>query len=98
MTSSTSILDEWPVGLRFLPTDEELINHYLKHKMRGNESEVRAIREVDVCKWEPWDLPDLSEMKSKDHQWFFFSLRELKYSNSNRSNRTTRDWLLESHW
>jgi hypothetical protein len=46
-----------PVGYGFRPTDEELVNHYLKFKMLGEDSQVSDIAEVDVCKWEPWDLP-----------------------------------------
>jgi len=47
-----------PVGFRFRPTDEELVNHYLKNKLLRNDSIVNnVIADVDVCKFEPWDLP-----------------------------------------
>ena len=49
-----------PVGFRFQPTDEELVGHYLKHKLMGDNSLVEIIAEVDVCKHEPWDLPGIS--------------------------------------
>uniref|UniRef100_A0A2N9J7G1 NAC domain-containing protein n=1 Tax=Fagus sylvatica TaxID=28930 RepID=A0A2N9J7G1_FAGSY len=78
-----------PVGYRFHPTDEELINHYLRLKMLGKDSQVQDIAEVNVCNWEPWQLPDLSVIKSDDLEWFFFCRRNLKYSRSSRSNRAT---------
>jgi hypothetical protein len=54
---SRTRMESMPVGYRFHPTDEELVNHYLKRKMLGQDSQVSEIAEVDVCKYEPWDLP-----------------------------------------
>ena len=50
------ILKLLPVGCGFRPTDEELVNHYLKLKIQGKDSEVQIIPVVDVCKSEPWEL------------------------------------------
>lgn len=57
MEDIISILDHLPVGFRFRPTDEELVNHYLKHKLLGDDFSVHFIPEIDLCKVEPWDVP-----------------------------------------
>ncbi|CAL5408041.1 unnamed protein product [Camellia sinensis] len=65
-------LNALPVGYRFSPTDAELINHFLSSKITGNQEVVTQIREVDLCKFEPWDLPAMSLIETNDDKWIFF--------------------------
>uniref|UniRef100_A0A803PXP8 NAC domain-containing protein n=1 Tax=Cannabis sativa TaxID=3483 RepID=A0A803PXP8_CANSA len=75
-------------GFRFSPTDEELISFYLKKKMEGSEKSIEVITEVEIWKYEPWDLPAKSVIPS-DSEWFFFSPRGRKYPNGSQSRRAT---------
>ncbi|KAK9734596.1 hypothetical protein RND81_04G150600 [Saponaria officinalis] len=75
-------------GFRFSPTDEELILYYLKKKLDGFDKCVEVIPQVDICKFEPWDLPAKSIINS-DQEWFFFSPRGKKYPNGSQSKRAT---------
>ena len=45
-----------PPGFRFHPTDEELLNYYLKKKVSFQKFDMEVVREVDLNKIEPWDL------------------------------------------
>ncbi|XP_077233686.1 uncharacterized protein LOC143875989 [Tasmannia lanceolata] len=78
-----------PLGYRFHPTDQELVNGYLNPKNQGLKSKEEMIAEVDVCKCEPWDLPGKSLIPTNDLEWFFFSPCNRKYPNGHRSNRAT---------
>ncbi|KAL6128470.1 hypothetical protein ACLB2K_071825 [Fragaria x ananassa] len=83
-----------PVGYRFHPTEEELVNHYLKMKIHGeNESEINQIIPfIDLCEHEPAELPGLLGSETEDHdmEWFFFTRNAYKYNKSCRSNRSTK--------
>lgn len=47
-----------PPGFRFHPTDEELILHYLRKKVASMPlPAVSIIAEVDIYKFDPWELP-----------------------------------------
>jgi hypothetical protein len=50
-------LTNQPCGVRFSPTDEELVQLYLRPKISGNDEEVGFIREVNFFKREPRELP-----------------------------------------
>lgn len=44
-------------GFRFHPTDEELVEYYLKNKIQQKSLPVQLIIQLDIYKYEPWDLP-----------------------------------------
>lgn len=48
-----------PPGFRFHPTDEELIVHYLINQTQSRSCPVPIIPEVDIYKFDPWELPGL---------------------------------------
>nr|XP_048329435.1 NAC domain-containing protein 83-like isoform X2 [Ziziphus jujuba var. spinosa] len=73
-----------PPGFRFQPTDEEIIFQYLRRKVFCCPLPACIIPEINVCKYDPWDLPgDLGQER------YFFSNKEAKYRNGKRTNRTT---------
>uniref|UniRef100_A0A0V0GP18 Putative ovule protein n=1 Tax=Solanum chacoense TaxID=4108 RepID=A0A0V0GP18_SOLCH len=48
---------ELPAGFRFHPTDDELVQHYLCRKCAGQPIAVSIITEIDLYKFDPWQLP-----------------------------------------
>jgi hypothetical protein len=77
------------IEIRFAPTDVELVLYYLKRKICEKRFELDIIRDVDVYKWDPEELPELSPLES-DWQWYFFSPGDRRYHTGARSNRATR--------
>lgn len=77
-------------GFRFHPTDEELVCFYLKRKLARNlPSCFDHLAVIDIYKFEPWDLPSLSKLKTKDLEWYFFTVLDKKYGHGIRTNRAT---------
>ncbi|KAI3457492.1 hypothetical protein Pfo_014155 [Paulownia fortunei] len=74
-----------PPGFRFHPTDEELVVHYLKKKAASAPLPVAIIAEVDLYKFDPWELP--AKAIFGEQEWYFFSPRDRKYPNGARPNR-----------
>ncbi|KAK7316846.1 hypothetical protein RJT34_00601 [Clitoria ternatea] len=74
-----------PPGFRFQPTDEELVFQYLKCKIFSSQLPASIIPEINVSKYDPWDLPG----NCGEQERYFFSSKEAKYRNGNRMNRTT---------
>ncbi|KAJ4967433.1 hypothetical protein NE237_019282 [Protea cynaroides] len=76
---------ELPPGFRFHPTDEELVMHYLCRKCASQSIAVPIIAEIDLYKYDPWQLPGMALYGEKE--WYFFSPRDRKYPNGSRPNR-----------
>ncbi|KAM5580100.1 transcription factor JUNGBRUNNEN 1-like [Rosa sericea] len=80
-------------GFRFHPTDEELVGFYLPVKVEKKKISTRTstrldqlIRQIDIYKYDPWDLPIST---AGDKECYFFCRRGRKYRNSIRPNRVT---------
>jgi len=50
-------VDDLMPGFRFHPTDEELVGFYLKRKIQQKSLPIELIKQVDIYKHDPWDLP-----------------------------------------
>lgn len=84
-SSTGSQQPQLPPGFRFHPTDEELVVHYLKKKAASAPLPVTIIAEVDLYKFDPWELP--AKAIFGEQEWYFFSPRDRKYPNGARPNR-----------
>lgn len=74
-----------PPGFRFHPTDEELVVQYLRRKALSWPLPAAIIPEIDLPRYDPWDLPGCHEGER-----YFFNLRDAKYRKGSPSNRATR--------
>ncbi|XP_050252089.1 uncharacterized protein LOC126698726 isoform X2 [Quercus robur] len=77
-------------GFRFSPTDEELIDDYLKPKITGKDNKnTMRLPVIDICKHEPWDLPSFARIPTKDKEWYYFTEQSLRHKKGNSKNRST---------
>ncbi|KAI3435086.1 uncharacterized protein J3R85_006516 [Psidium guajava] len=80
----------WPVGVRFEPTEEELLDHYLRGKLQGKLEAFCLIPEQYIYGCEPPDLfcryNELSDIPSDGRECFFFCPPGDKTPNNRRSN------------
>ena len=51
-------VDQLP-GFRFHPTDEELVAFYLRRKVDKKTISMELIKQIDIYKHDPWDLPSM---------------------------------------
>ncbi|KAK1305529.1 NAC domain-containing protein 7 [Acorus calamus] len=79
-----------PPGFRFHPTDEELVDYYLRKKVASRRIDLDVIKDVDLYRIEPWDLQEKCKIGSEEqNEWYFFSHKDKKYPTGTRTNRAT---------
>ncbi|WOL19268.1 NAC domain-containing protein [Canna indica] len=79
-----------PPGFRFHPTDEELVDYYLRKKVAARKIDLDVIKDVDLYKIEPWDLQEICRIGAEEqNEWYFFSHKDKKYPTGTRTNRAT---------
>ncbi|KAI3804353.1 hypothetical protein L1987_25831 [Smallanthus sonchifolius] len=80
-----------PPGFRFHPTDEELVDYYLRKKVASKRIDLDVVKDVDLYKIEPWDLQELCKLGTEEqNEWYFFSHKDKKYPTGTRTNRATK--------
>ncbi|XP_076882059.1 NAC domain-containing protein 6-like [Bidens hawaiensis] len=76
-------------GFRFHPTEEELLEFYLKKMVLGKNAHHDIIGYLDIYRHDPWALPKLS--KIGEREWYFYVPRDRKHGSGGRPNRTTEN-------
>ncbi|KAL6987135.1 hypothetical protein U1Q18_012892 [Sarracenia purpurea var. burkii] len=79
--------DSFPLGIRFKPTDKELVGYYLKNKIMGRTLPRSRIRDVNLYNYSPHQLSEMYERHRTEEEWYFFTPRERKYARGKRPNR-----------
>ncbi|XP_052193976.1 NAC domain-containing protein 43 [Diospyros lotus] len=90
MSISVNGQSQVPPGFRFHPTEEELLQYYLRKKVSCEKIDLDVIRDVDLNKLEPWDIQEMCRIGSTpQNDWYFFSHKDRKYPTGTRTNRAT---------
>ncbi|XP_040998279.1 NAC domain-containing protein 43-like [Juglans microcarpa x Juglans regia] len=90
MSISVNGQSKVPPGFRFHPTEEELLQYYLRKKVSYEKVDLDVIRDVDLNNLEPWDIQEVCKIGSTpQNDWYFFSHKDKKYPTGTRTNRAT---------
>ncbi|KAJ4896382.1 NAC domain-containing protein 66 [Raphanus sativus] len=79
MNISVNGQSQVPPGFRFHPTEEELLQYYLRKKISNIKIDLDVIRDVDLNKLEPWDIQEMCKIgTTPQNDWYFFSHKDKK--------------------
>ncbi|TXG69007.1 hypothetical protein EZV62_003942 [Acer yangbiense] len=81
-------LSRLPPGYKFFPNDEELILDYLMKKVTNQSLPCNTIIDVDLYKYNPWNLEEKYFKQSREKKWYLFTPTTRKYPNGERPSRS----------
>ncbi|CAL4939596.1 unnamed protein product [Urochloa decumbens] len=86
-----------PPGYHFLPTNAELVLHYLRPRLANHRLPLPIFFDEHILHYHPDRLIAASEKYREygEDRWFFFTRRERKHAGGSRPNRATPD---NGHW
>nr|XP_010323471.1 protein CUP-SHAPED COTYLEDON 3-like [Solanum lycopersicum] len=84
-----ALMNKFPPGFRFHPTDYELIKHYLERKLANLPLHPNKIYELNIYKYEPDTIAAQLKPTTTENIWYVFTPRDRKYPNGERPDRCT---------
>ncbi|XP_010539244.1 PREDICTED: NAC domain-containing protein 55-like [Tarenaya hassleriana] len=73
MSNNPSSSRRPPLGLRFCPTDVELVTRYLPRRINSGPCDDGVIRDMDVYSKEPWLLPHRRHPLLEEGHWYYYT-------------------------
>ncbi|GLJ49065.1 hypothetical protein SUGI_1035030 [Cryptomeria japonica] len=83
LITMNALISGLPLGYRFRPTEEELLDYYLKKRIASERIDMDLIRDIDLYKIEPWDLQEIYGEDARE--WYVFNKNNKKGSRICRS-------------
>ncbi|CAL9107677.1 unnamed protein product [Musa acuminata var. zebrina] len=74
-------------GFRFHPTEEELLDFYLRRMVQGKKLQLEIIATINLYHYDPWELPGMA--KIGEREWYFYVPRDRRQASRGRPSRTT---------
>ncbi|PKA48953.1 Protein FEZ [Apostasia shenzhenica] len=88
-------------GFRFQPTDEELVGFYLRRKIQQKPLSIEVIRQIDIYKYDPWDLPRFWKATGTDRPFYSSEgikciglKKSLVFYKGRAAKGTKTDWMM----
>ncbi|XP_021641598.1 NAC domain-containing protein 101 isoform X2 [Hevea brasiliensis] len=87
----SEILTEFPIGYRFLPTDEELVTHYLSNKVFYRPLPAHVAQDIDSREFYSKAPNSIVNYSCGEREWYFFLHEDEDFLVENNPNRIVGD-------